>query len=76
MAVEDSQASLPLPEEIEQSPVAPRSGTLSIDQLIERWWQDNFHGSAVARDTQAWNAAFAAKEALKRLLKREYLTCN
>lgn len=42
---------------------------LSIEQLIERWWADHFPGSAVARDTQAWNIAHAAKERLKRLLK-------
>ena len=41
----------------------------SIEQLIERWWADHFPGSAVARDTQAWNIAHAAKEMLKRLLK-------
>jgi hypothetical protein len=41
----------------------------SIEQLIERWWDDHFPGSAVARDTQAWNIAHAAKERLKRLLK-------
>ena len=41
----------------------------SIDQLIEVWWADHFPGSAVARDTQAWNIAHAAKERLKRLLK-------
>jgi hypothetical protein len=41
-----------------------------LDQLIERWWQDHFPGSAVARDTTAWNAAHAAKETLKRLLGR------
>jgi hypothetical protein len=40
-----------------------------IEQLIERWWADHFPGSAVARDTQAWNIAHAAKERLKRLLK-------
>ena len=68
MAVEDSEGSAPLSVEIEQSPDAPSSGTLSIDQLIERWWQDHFPGSAVARDTQAWNVAHAAKEMLKRLL--------
>jgi hypothetical protein len=68
MAVEDSQGSTLLPEEIEPSPATPRSGALSIDQLIERWWQDHFPGSAVARDTQAWNVAHAAKEILKRLL--------
>ena len=39
-----------------------------IEQMIERWWQDHFPGSAIARDTLAWNAAHAAKEALKRLL--------
>jgi hypothetical protein len=68
MAVEDSEGSTFLPEEIEQSPIAPRSRDLSIDQLIERWWQDHFPGSAIARDTQAWNVAHAAKETLKRLL--------
>ena len=41
-----------------------------IDQVIERWWEDHFPGSAVARDTAAWNVAHAAKEALKRLLAR------
>jgi hypothetical protein len=43
-------------------------GASSIDRLIERWWQDHFPGSAIARDTQAWNVAHAAKETLKRLL--------
>jgi hypothetical protein len=40
-----------------------------IDELIEHWWVDHFPGSAVARDTQAWNVAYAAKERLKRLLR-------
>jgi hypothetical protein len=40
-----------------------------IDELIERWWADHFPGSAIARDTQAWNVAYAAKERLKRLLR-------
>jgi len=39
-----------------------------IAALIERWWEDHFPGSAVARDTQAWNVAHAAKEALKQRL--------
>ena len=42
----------------------------SVDQLVERWWQDNFPGSAVARDTEAWNVAHRAKEVLKQLLAR------
>ncbi|MGH7044934.1 MAG: hypothetical protein ACREE2_00920 [Stellaceae bacterium] len=42
--------------------------THSLDQLIEQWWADHFPGSAVARDTAAWNIAHAAKETLKLLL--------
>jgi hypothetical protein len=68
MAVEDSEGSPVLFEDLEQSPTAPGGRTVSIDQLIERWWQDHFPGSAIARDTQAWNVAHAAKETLKRLL--------
>jgi hypothetical protein len=69
MAMEDAEEGFILPEEIEQSLVTPGGWAFSIDELIERWWQDHFPGSAVARDTQAWNTAHAAKEALKRLLK-------
>jgi hypothetical protein len=48
----------------------PVAAPQSIEQLIEAWWKDHFPGSAVARDTLAWNVAHAAKERLKRLLKR------
>ncbi len=41
-----------------------------IDEIIDRWWEDNFPRSAVARDTASWNVAYAAKESLKRLLVR------
>ncbi len=47
----------------------PSAPAFRIEGIIERWWQDYFPGSAVARDTQAWNVAHVAKEALKRLLK-------
>jgi hypothetical protein len=40
-----------------------------LDTVVERWWDDHFPGSAVARVTAAWNHAFAAKEELKRRLK-------
>jgi hypothetical protein len=40
----------------------------ALNSLIERWWADYFPGSAVARNAAAWNAAHAAKEALKRLM--------
>ena len=39
-----------------------------IAALVERWWEDHFPGSAVARDTAAWNVAQRAKEALKQRL--------
>jgi hypothetical protein len=42
---------------------------MAVEALIERWWEDHFPGSVVARYTEAWNVAFSAKEALKRLLK-------
>ena len=53
----------------ENSRIKQPSEHVAIDQLIERWWADHFPGSPVARDTQAWNIAHAAKEKLKRLLK-------
>jgi hypothetical protein len=49
-----------------QQPEAAQS--TQWEALIERWWQDHFPGSAVARDTAAWNVAHAAKEALKEAL--------
>jgi hypothetical protein len=69
MAVVDPEGSAPLPENIDQSPTVPLIKAPAMDQLIERWWNDHFPGSAIARDTQAWNVAHAAKEMLKRLLK-------
>jgi len=53
----------------EDSSTNQAAAPASIEQLIESWWADHFPGSAVARDTQAWNIAHAAKERLKRLLK-------
>ena len=70
MAIEVSGRSIAPPEEVEHPSATAETRAASIDQLIERWWQDYFPGSAVARDTQAWNVAHAAMETLKRLLKR------
>ena len=68
MAIEVSGGSVASPEDVEHRSAAAETRAASIDQLIEHWWQDHFPGSAVARDTQAWNVAHAAKEILKRLL--------
>ena len=43
--------------------------SLSLDSIVERWWEDHFPGSPVAQITAIWNHAFAAKEELKRRLK-------
>jgi len=40
----------------------------SLEDIVERWWENHFPGSPVAQVTQAWNHAFAAKEELKRRL--------
>jgi hypothetical protein len=60
-------------EEIADADVAEPSSDApteheSIEDLVERWWEDHFPGSPVAQVTQAWNHAFAAKEELKRRL--------
>lgn len=47
----------------------PPPVTSPAADLVERWWNDNFPGSPVARVTEAWNHAYAAKEELKRLLR-------
>jgi hypothetical protein len=47
-----------------------------LNNLIERWWTDHFPGSPIARDTAAWNAAHAAKEALKRVLATAWADQN
>ena len=40
----------------------------SLEDIVERWWEDHFPGSPVAQVTAAWNHAFAAKQELKRRL--------
>ena len=39
-----------------------------VDDLVEHWFFEAFHGSAVARSTETWNAVHGAKEELKRRL--------
>ena len=46
----------------------PQSKAAAIDALVERWFFECFHGSAVARSTEAWNVVLEAKEELKRRL--------
>lgn len=41
---------------------------LTVDrlaELVDEWHFSHFHGSVVARDTEAWNLLYEAKEILK-----------
>ena len=68
--------------DVSGSGIGPRQfGVLQDIQIDFDWTDKPLYGQlqfpvAIARDTQAWNVAHAAKESLKQLLKREYLTCN
>ena len=44
------------------------------DALVERWFLDCVHGSPIARSTEAWNQAHAAKDELKRRLAAHIAT--
>ncbi len=71
MAVKDPKGEIDSAEEETAFPLdkGPEPYKTEVDAFVERWWQDHFPGSAVARYTDAWNAAHAAKEDLKRRLK-------
>ncbi len=49
-------------------PDTRRDKASQIDALVEHWFFETFHGSAVARSTETWNTVHAAKEELKRRL--------
>jgi hypothetical protein len=53
-----------------------RDRAAGFDALIERWWEEHFPGSAVARYTEAWNVAHSAKEALKALFRKDDGQCS
>ena len=59
-----------IPDAAGTSPEAP-SLPQSLEEIVERWWEDHFPGSPVAQVTQVWNHAFAAKEELKRRLRED-----
>ena len=48
---------------------APGDTTSELEALVERWWEEHFPGSPVARATEAWNHALAAKTELVRRLQ-------
>jgi hypothetical protein len=55
------------PDATQASPGVPAAPG-SLEDIVERWWEDHFPGSPVAQVTAVWNHAFAAKEELKRRL--------
>ncbi len=54
----------------DDKPEAAQSAAASTDDIVERWWTDNFPGSRVALYVDIWNHAYAAKEQLKTLLRK------
>ena len=45
-----------------------KAATDRLDDVVERWFFDSFHGSVVARSTEVWNHVHGAKDELKRRL--------
>jgi hypothetical protein len=52
-------------------PVTPESTIRreQVEALLDEWWDKNFPGSPVSRNTAAWNHASAAFAGLKTLLR-------
>jgi len=57
---------------MDDTPAPPEEGPAPhpLEAIVEGWWNDHFPGSPVARVTEIWNHSFAAKEELKRRLKK------
>ncbi len=54
----------------DDNPKAALDAANSTDDIVEKWWIDNFPGSEVARNVLIWNHAYTAKEQLKALLRK------
>lgn len=53
----------------EESKTVAASGTMTPEQ-VDQWFIDNFQNGPVAQNTEAYNQAYKAKEALKKLLAK------
>jgi hypothetical protein len=53
------------------APVTPETTVhrSKVEALLDEWWNKNFPGSPVSRNTAAWNHASAAFAGLKTLLR-------
>jgi hypothetical protein len=56
---------MPDPDHAAQ-PEAPASS--KIDQIIDQWFVESFHGTVVSQNTQVFNVVLAAKDDLKKRL--------
>jgi hypothetical protein len=60
----------PAPRLLSPAELAEAGVVLSIDDIVEQWWNDHFPNSVLSRaGTEVWNLAHAAKEELKTRLK-------
>lgn len=55
-------------EETERPPERVSSRT---DKIVEAWFTEHFHGTAVSRDTDTYNQVYFAVAELKRRLNEE-----
>lgn len=58
------------PAEAPQVPARPPAPPHPLAELVERWWDDHFPGSHLARDPNAWNLVHGAVQQLKRQLSQ------
>lgn len=52
-----------------ETPPNPSAAADDMGSVIDRWFNDKFPGSLVARDTDTWNFVRQAVEELKERLK-------
>jgi hypothetical protein len=63
----DADKAAPVASADKLAPVSPVEKP-SIASVIDTWFHDHFHGTALGNHTELWNLAVKAKEELKTLL--------
>jgi hypothetical protein len=65
-----AEAVAAVPATVERS-AAPAALPGKYDAVVDAWFNDKIHGSAIAQITPAYNAIYAALDDLKALLNKE-----
>lgn len=59
------EAAVTVASSTQRSSVSPAE---KVETVVNEWFNEHVRNSAIARETQAYNAALAAAEALKKML--------